>query len=161
MSITCTTSGRGQIILGDSDGYIHTINRHFLISSFKAFEVSVTHVYQSILNPILISAGADEPGINPMIKIWNQEKHGPNKRGSNDESFRPLCTRVFRATPGPVPTPINCIGVLDNLSHFIIGFGDGNLQIIKGDVTRERNSKTKVIKCSDHPITGLTFKQNG
>ncbi|RWS10542.1 vacuolar protein sorting-associated protein 11-like protein, partial [Dinothrombium tinctorium] len=155
INVTCATAGRGHLLLGDADGYIHSINRQFQMTSFQAFEISVTHVHQILEKVILISAGADEPGINPIVKMWNQEKQDPHRKGSP----RPLCIRIIRAITGVIPTPITCLSATDSLTHLAIGFGDGHIMFLRGDVTRERSTKQKVIPASEHAITGLAFKE--
>lgn len=41
-----------------------------------------------------------------------------------------------------------------------VGFGDGNILLIRGDITRERHSKQKVLKCSSSAITSMDFRNN-
>lgn len=151
MRVTCTSTGRGQLLIGDSDGYIYTINRQFEQTNFRGFEICVTHIHQIVQNAYLITAGADEPGV-PVVKIWHQEKIV-----STQDGRKPLCTRVIKGTAGSNPTPITSIAVVESLAHLAIGFADGNVLFVRGDVTREKYSKQKLVKISDSPITGLAF----
>ncbi|RWS28783.1 vacuolar protein sorting-associated protein 11-like protein [Leptotrombidium deliense] len=156
ISVTCATTGRGHLIFGDGDGYIHSVNRQFQISSFQAFEICVTHLYQSAEKAFLVSAGADEPGINPLVKIWNQEKQDPHRK----DSPRPLCVRIVKAITGVIPTSITCLAATDWLTQMAVGLADGHLMLFRGDVTREKSSKYKIMHISDYSITGLAFKES-
>ncbi|KAK7475894.1 hypothetical protein BaRGS_00032862, partial [Batillaria attramentaria] len=82
VNVSACTSGRGQLIVGDFEGNIYFINRQLLLSTFKAYEIRVSH--------------EDEQGVNPIIKVWNLDKM--------DKSI-PACTRLTRAIPGNKPTP--------------------------------------------------------
>ena len=119
---------------------------------FTGYNVAVICCHQVISQAYLVTVGADETGINPLIKIWNQEKL--NVEGT------PHCSRVIRAVTGITPSQVTVIDVLDTMMMMVAGFSDGNLLIIRGDITREKNSKQKVIKSSQCAITGLEFHNN-
>ena len=119
---------------------------------FTGYNVAVICCRQVISQAYLVTVGADETGINPLIKIWNQEKL--NAEGT------PHCSRVIRAVTGITPSQVTVIDVLDTMMMMVAGFSDGNLLIIRGDITREKNSKQKVIKSSQCAITSLAFHNN-
>lgn len=49
MDITCCTSGRGNFILGDSEGGMTFLTRDYHISRFQAFDSCVTHLHMVFL----------------------------------------------------------------------------------------------------------------
>ncbi|GFQ99030.1 vacuolar protein sorting-associated protein 11 homolog [Trichonephila clavata] len=151
INVTCSTSGRGQILLGDVEGNVYFLNKQFQLHSFKAYELNVSHIEQLRLNPILISVGADEPGINPLIKVWNVEKC--------DQSGKPLCVRSIR--PQGVESPVTVFAVHENMNLLAVGFVDSSVLFVRGDITRERQSKQKIFKVSSSPLTGLAFRSQG
>uniref|UniRef100_A0A8C5PSQ7 Vacuolar protein sorting-associated protein 11 homolog n=1 Tax=Leptobrachium leishanense TaxID=445787 RepID=A0A8C5PSQ7_9ANUR len=101
---------------------------------------------------ILVSVGEDEEGINPVVKVWNLDKR---------DGGTPLCTRIFPAIPGNKPTVVSCITVHENLNFMAIGFTDGSVVLIKGDITRDRHSKTMILQEGNYPVTGMAFRQSG
>jgi hypothetical protein len=117
-----------------------------------AYKIAVTHCHQVISSSYLVTVGADEPGINPVIKIWNQEK-------LNSEGV-PHCSRVIRVNTGVIPSPVTAIDVLDTLMMMACAFADGNILLFRGDITRDKNCKQKLINCSPNPVTGLAFRNN-
>jgi hypothetical protein len=62
LNITCSTSGRGLMLLGDHEGTVHMVDREFRVNGFDAFSVSVTHLIQLKANNVLIGIGSDEEG---------------------------------------------------------------------------------------------------
>lgn len=42
---------------------------------------------------------------------------------------------------------------------FVTGFTDGSVVLTKGDITRDRHSKTLTLHEGTSPITGLAFRQ--
>ncbi|XP_028322374.1 vacuolar protein sorting-associated protein 11 homolog [Gouania willdenowi] len=144
-------SGRGHIVLGDMEGKIWFVTRSLQLTSFQAYKLRVTHLYQLKQHSILVSVGQDEHGINPLVKVWNLDKK---------DSGNPLCTRIFPAIPGNKPTEVSCLCVHENLNFMAIGFTDGSVVLTKGDITRDRHSKILTLHEGPCPITGLAFRQS-
>ncbi|XP_050409252.1 vacuolar protein sorting-associated protein 11 homolog [Patella vulgata] len=152
VNVSACASGRGQLIIGDFEGHMYFINRQLQLTAFKAYEIRVSHLYQMKQHNILLSVGEDEQGINPLIKVWNLDKM---ERGN------PLCTRITRAIPGNKPTPVTCLAVHDNLNYMAVGFETGSVVLFKGDVTRERHSKSRIVFENSKRVTGLMFRSSG
>ncbi|XP_044522310.1 vacuolar protein sorting-associated protein 11 homolog isoform X2 [Gracilinanus agilis] len=150
--ITVCDSGRGSLVFGDMEGQIWFLPRSLQLTGFQAYKLRVTHLYQLKQHNILASVGEDEEGINPLVKVWNLEK----RDGGN-----PLCTRIFPAIPGSEPTVVSCLTVHENLNFMAIGFTDGSVTLNKGDITRDRHSKTQILHKGSYPVTGLAFRQAG
>lgn len=55
--ITASASGRGLLILADSDGNVHLVNRNFEISTFRAYDRNITIVEQGRQSPLLVTIG--------------------------------------------------------------------------------------------------------
>ncbi|MEJ1275261.1 hypothetical protein NN561_006157 [Cricetulus griseus] len=158
--ITVCDSGRGSLVFGDillvelslSSTEAQRDSSGWNGICFQAYKLRVTHLYQLKQHNILASVGEDEEGINPLVKIWNLEK----RDGGN-----PLCTRIFPAIPGTEPTVVSCLTVHENLNFMAIGFTDGSVTLNKGDITRDRHSKTQILHKGSYPVTGLAFRQAG
>ncbi|CAB4002356.1 vacuolar sorting-associated 11 homolog, partial [Paramuricea clavata] len=142
VNIVATTSGRGQLIF-DIEGNIFFLDRSLTSTSFKAFEIRVLFLCQLRQHSILVSIGEDEEGINPLIKVWNLDK--------TDKMGNPMCMRITRAIPGNRPVAVSCLAVYENLTQMAVGFEDGSAVVYKGDVTRDRHSKSRVIHQDNPP----------
>ncbi|VVC97404.1 unnamed protein product [Leptidea sinapis] len=55
--ITVATSGNNHVILCDLTGWVHVISRSWEITSFKAYELIVTHAQQLPHDPLLVTIG--------------------------------------------------------------------------------------------------------
>lgn len=49
------------------DGQIWFLSRSLQLTSFQAYKLRVTHLYQLKQHSILVSVGQDEHGINPLV----------------------------------------------------------------------------------------------
>lgn len=152
--ITCSTSGRGVVIIGDANGFVHIINKQQNVRLFKANQRTTSHIKQIPRQPFLITCGADTEGINPLIKIWNLDKM--------DRMNQPTCTRVIRANSGFLqPSNVTCFDCNDSMTLLIVGYQNGQIVIFRGDVSRQRYSKSnKPVEISQHPITGISIRED-
>ena len=51
----------------------------------------------------------------------------------------PTCSRITRAIPGSnQPSHVSALAVSETLSMMAIGFQDGSVTLVRGDVTRDR-----------------------
>eukprot|EP00795_Rhopilema_esculentum_P008547 gene8547-14548_t len=153
LEISATASGRGSILLGDNDGMIHMLDREQNFPSFKAYEFRTSLLFQMKQHNILVSVGEDEKGANNLIKVWNFDKI--------DKSGSPLRCRMYRAMTGTKNVSVTIICVHENLSQMAIGFEDGTVIIVRGDVTRERQARQRLVHQDKYPVTGLAYKQMG
>lgn len=46
VTITCSSNGRGHIVLGDNLGLVHLFDRQYKRDSFKAYNINTSHVLQ-------------------------------------------------------------------------------------------------------------------
>ncbi|CAG0901913.1 unnamed protein product [Darwinula stevensoni] len=151
--ITSVTSGDGHVVLGDSGGNIHILDRSLSLVSFKAYNVEVSHVFQALDAPILVTVGEDERGINPSLKVW----HLNTLRAG---SSAPHCSRITRVLPAPgKPSRVTALAVHSSLNHVAVGFEDGSVLLLYGNVTKEKGTKLKVVHTGKSPVTGLHFQK--
>ncbi|KJE89841.1 hypothetical protein CAOG_01266 [Capsaspora owczarzaki ATCC 30864] len=155
MNISACTSGHGNLVFGDTDGLVHFVDRSYRITSFRAYEFQVTRLKQMKQQNILVTVGIDEEtgGQPPVIKVWNVDKFDKTGSPTLVKSMRPLHNnRAYM---------VSSIAVLDNLSQMAVGLVNGVVLLYRGDITRDRFSRTKVLHEDTVPITGLGFRQTG
>ncbi|XP_071442647.1 vacuolar protein sorting-associated protein 11 homolog isoform X2 [Hetaerina americana] len=157
--ITAYTCGHGQIVIADSAGKVHLIDRVFKVSTFPAYVYSVDLCEQIRNAPLLITVGSDEPGAYPVIKVWSL--------GKRDKGGLPLCIRISRATSGGHTAQATTLCAHSNLELMAIGFSDSTVILYRGDITRDRSVKQKILRSKDvvlggtsDAITGLAFKSS-
>lgn len=145
------TSGHGNFILCDSDGNIHILNRNFKATTFRGYAVSITLAEYVKHSPFLVTIGEDEVGVNPLLKVWNTDKL--------DKNGNPTCVRVTRLAPNHKAVRPTCVCVHEGVNLLAVSFEDGSILLFRGDLTRDRSSKPKLLKdCGINSITGLAFR---
>lgn len=152
------TSGHGSFVFGDNEGNIHILSRNFKGISFRGFAVTITLAEFVKYSPLLLAIGDDEVGVNPLLKVWNIEKL--------DRNGNPTCLRVTRLNSALTKScntqkavSPSCLCIHEALNLIAIGFIDGSILLFRGDITRDRSSKTKLLKDSGNsPVTGLAFR---
>ncbi|XP_043279403.1 vacuolar protein sorting-associated protein 11 homolog [Venturia canescens] len=151
--VTAATSGNGNLILGDAMGNVHVVKRTYQVSTFRAYEMSLTLAEQVQHSTYLFTIGEDDPGCNPTIKVWNF--------GKLDKHENPTCVRISRAIPSYRAIPATSLCVHPSMTLMAVGFGDGSIMLYRGDLTRERKNKIKILKDGNTPITGLAIRNTG
>lgn len=152
--LSCSSSGRGSILLGDVDGYVYIVNKFLKVNSFRANQKTTSHVKQVPKSSIIITCGSDQEGINPIVKLWDPDKP--------DRLNQPTCLRVIRSNTGFIkPSRVTCIECNDNLTLLVIGYEDGSIVVVNGDVTKQRKSQLgRPIRISESPITGIVVRSD-
>ncbi|KAF2073113.1 hypothetical protein CYY_005582 [Polysphondylium violaceum] len=150
LSITCTTSGRGILVIGDGEGFINFVDREYRISSFQAYQQSVTLIHQLKERNFLTTIGHDEMGA-AILKIWNLDK--------TDKNDIPICVRAIKLEKS---VTVTCLALLEDLSQIMVGLANGEIIAIRGDIFRDKTIKQKSIKApGEAPITGMSFITKG
>ncbi|CAH0720431.1 unnamed protein product, partial [Brenthis ino] len=151
-NVTVATSGNNHVIICDVTGWAHLISRSWEITSFKAYDLTVTLAQQLPHDPYLVTIGEDEAGVTPLIKVWDWSRV--------DRHGNPQCVRTSRAVPSHMyPTQATSLAVHDNKNLLAVGFQDGSVTLYRGDIARQRSGKMKTLPdTGSSPITGLAFK---
>lgn len=57
LDVTCSSAGRGQIVIGDQGGTVFVLDKQLNISGFRAYTESVTHLHQLRQHNLLFTIG--------------------------------------------------------------------------------------------------------
>lgn len=152
LDITCAVSGRGQIVLGDGIGQLHVINGQLEIASFQAYDNRVSLMYQLKQHNVLVTVGEDEETINPQIKVWDWDKM--------EKTGNPRCSKVIRANSSPNKTiSVHAFCVHENMTLMAVGFADGTVSLIKGNILHDR-IRHSIVHTDTVPVTSVAFKND-
>ncbi|XP_071522606.1 vacuolar protein sorting-associated protein 11 homolog isoform X2 [Panulirus ornatus] len=162
--VTCTAAGRGHVYIGDTHGWVHSLTRQLKLNSFQAHNKPVNSItafdHTSVI--ITVADGNDGPS---EIKVWAPDK--PDVQG------HPLCLRTLCPDPRPVHAgsksnsghqqgvkvpKVTAVAVHPILSMMAVGFSDGAIMLYRGEVTRERGSKHRVLLTVSSGITSLHIR---
>ncbi|OZJ06318.1 hypothetical protein BZG36_00723 [Bifiguratus adelaidae] len=157
--IVACTSAKEHIILADSRGQVHLIDKDFNVSSFVAFRYGkLTHMKQLKTLNVLVTIGEESRDTPPIVKLWDLERKDAKSAASIDGHPAPVCTRTLKMQHVEKGAYVTTFAVLDNLSQLAIGFSNGSALLLRGDIGRDRSVKQKLVtESSIHAITGLGF----
>ncbi|XP_050429198.1 vacuolar protein sorting-associated protein 11 homolog isoform X2 [Adelges cooleyi] len=145
--IVATSSGHGHLVICDVDGLVYLVTRTFIVTAFRAYQSTVLLSTQLQYSNLLVTIGEDESNTNAILKVWDLERR--------DRQTNPTCVRTTKLPKTEKPTTL-C--VTDNRLLMAVGFLDGSIALYRGDLSRDRSSKPKMLKELGQEITGMAFK---
>ncbi|CAG8953623.1 hypothetical protein HYFRA_00010082 [Hymenoscyphus fraxineus] len=151
--IRCVCSGSENLFLGSDDGVVRIVSSSFkIIRTFQAYEVgSITHMKQVEGTSLLVTISEDLPN-EPVLKVWALDK--PVKK-----TGLPTCQSTLSIQNGRKPFPISAFAALDDLSQVAVGFANGSVTVVRGDLIHDRGAKQRTVHESDEPITGVELRE--
>lgn len=170
-NIVCSTSGRGQMLVGADDGVVHVLDRSLKLTySFQAHSSSVHHIQQLKQRNMLVTLGEDEtlPQFSTMyMKIFDLDKIQPE--GSSTSG--PACVRNLQVFSDKYPeAKITSFLVFEEAPPMLlicIGLETGVIYCIKGEVARGGMGRLKLLvnpsvdSTPASAVTGLGFRVDG
>lgn len=169
--ITCSSSGRGKLVIGCDDGGISLLDRGLKFNSgFQAHSSSVLFLQQLKQRNFLVTVGEDEQ-LSPQqsalcLKVFDLDRR--QEEGSSTAS--PDCIGILRIFTNQFPeAKITSFLVFEEAPPILliaIGLDNGCIYCIKGDIARERITRFKLqvdnaLDRSQSSITGLGFRVDG
>ncbi|KAI9821954.1 MAG: hypothetical protein M1827_002536 [Pycnora praestabilis] len=150
---TCICTGSDNTFLGSSDGVVRILSRAFkVVRSFQAHETgSIAHMKQVEGTALLLTISEDLSS-EPVLKVWALDK--PEKKSGS-----PRCQTTLSIHNGRKPFPVSAFAALDDLSQLAVGFANGSVTVIRGDLIHDRGAKQRTVFESAEPITGVEFRE--
>lgn len=170
-NIVCSTSGRGQMLVGAEDGVVHVLDRSLKLTySFQAHTGSVYHMQQLKQRNMLVTLGEDKalPQFSTLyLKIFDLDKIQPEGTSTSG----PACIRTLQVFSDKFPeAKITSFLVFEEAPPMLlicIGLENGLIYCIKGEVARGGVGRLKLQVnpsldgCPASAVTGLGFGVDG
>ncbi|KAI8634014.1 vacuolar protein sorting protein-like protein [Xylariaceae sp. FL1651] len=149
--VSSVCSGSESLFLGSDNGYVRIIGPSWkVVRSFQAHETGrITHMRQVEGTSLLVTVSEDLSS-EPVLKVWALDK--PVKK-----TGLPTCLSTININNGRKQFPISAFTALDDLSQLAVGFANGAVTVIRGDLIHDRGTKQRVVYESEEPITGVEF----
>ncbi|KAK0705621.1 hypothetical protein B0H67DRAFT_604379 [Lasiosphaeris hirsuta] len=152
--ISSVCSGSDSLFFGSYDGHVRIVAASWkVVRSFQAYETGpITHMRQIEGTSLLVTV-AEEPSAGdannaPVLKVWALDK--PVKK-----TGIPTCLSTVAINNGKKPFPISAFTATEDLSQLAVGFANGAVTVIRGDLIHDLGTKQRIIFESDEPITGV------
>ncbi|KAK0639115.1 hypothetical protein B0T16DRAFT_432049 [Cercophora newfieldiana] len=154
--ISSVCSGSESLFFGSYDGTVRIVSAGWkVVRSFQAYETGpITHMRQVEGTSLLVTV-AEEPSSGdannaPVLKVWALDK--PVKK-----TGIPTCLSTVAINNGKKPFPISAFTATEDLSQVAVGFANGAVTVIRGDLIHDLGTKQRIIYESDEPITGVVL----
>ena len=145
------------MFLGTPDGRVHILSSAFkLIRTFAAYEPdagAITHLKQVDGTALLVTI-AEDLSSEPLLKVWALDKI-EKKTGA------PRCLSSMGIQNGRRQFPITAFAALEDLSQLAVGFGNGAVTLVRGDLIHDRGARQRTVFESEEPVTGVEFREGG
>ncbi|SPO03529.1 related to vacuolar protein sorting PEP5 protein [Cephalotrichum gorgonifer] len=147
--ISCVTSGSENLFLGSYDGYVRIVSSGWkIVQSFVAHDVgAITHMRQVEGTSLLVTV-AEDLSSAPSLKLWALDK-------LVKKTNVPTCLTTLAIQNGKQQFPISAFAALQDLSQIAVGFANGSVAVIRGDLINDMGAKQRIVHESDEPVTGL------
>lgn len=153
--ISCLCTGSGNLFLGTVDGIVHTVSSTFkIVRSFRASDHgSINHMKQVQGTALLVTVAEDLLN-EPQLKVWALDT-------TEKKTGAPRCLSTVSINNARRQFPVSALAVLDDLSQIAVGFANGSVTIIRGDLIHDRGARQRIVFESEEPVTGLETRIGG
>ncbi|EEH34130.2 vacuolar membrane protein [Paracoccidioides lutzii Pb01] len=150
--VSCICTGSENLFLGTTDGTVHILSQSFkVLRTFKAHDTgSITHMRQVDATSLIVTISEDLLN-DPVLKVWALDKE-EKKTGA------PKCLSTVMVQNGRRQFPVSAFVVLPDLSQLAVGFANGSVTVIRGDLIHDRGAKQRTVFESEEPVTGLEIQ---
>ncbi|TWU73892.1 hypothetical protein ED733_002906 [Metarhizium rileyi] len=147
--ISSICSGSDSLFVGGSDGSVSIIGKSWkVVRKFQAHDVGrVTHMRQVEGTSLLVTVAEDLSG-EPVLKAWALDK-------LVKKTNMPTCLSTLTVNNGRRQFPISAFAASDDLSQIAVGFGNGAVTLIRGDLIHDLGTKQRIVFESEEPVTGV------
>ncbi|KAL9636966.1 MAG: hypothetical protein Q9164_002496 [Protoblastenia rupestris] len=112
---------------------------------------TITQMKQVEGTALLVTISEDLSN-EPLLKVWALDK-------TEKKTGAPKCLSTLGIHNGRKQFPISAFATLENLSQLAVGFGNGAVTVIRGDLINDRGAKQRTVFESEEPITGVEFRE--
>ncbi|KAI9803396.1 MAG: hypothetical protein M1833_000915 [Piccolia ochrophora] len=151
--ISCVRSGSDNLFLGTSEGRVRILSQSFkVVRSFHAHDTgAITHMKQIEGTSMLVTISEDLSN-EPILKVWALDK-------TEKKTGAPTCQSTILIHNGRKQFPISAFAALDDLSQLAVGFANGTVTVVRGDLIHDRGTKQRTVFESEEPVTGVAFRE--
>ncbi|KAH6999739.1 hypothetical protein EDB80DRAFT_121589 [Ilyonectria destructans] len=147
ISSICT--GSDSFFLGSHDGWVSIIGKTWnVIRRFQAHETGgITHMRQLEGTSVLVTV-AEDMSSEPVLKVWALDK-------LVKKTNLPTCLSTLSINNGRRQFPISAFAAVDDLKQIAVGFANGSVTVIRGDLIHDLGTAQRIVFESEEPVTGV------
>ena len=150
--MSCVSPGSDNIFAGTPDGIIHTLDKSFKSArSWKAHDANISHIRHIEDTSYLLSL-AEDLVHEPELKVWTLDQ-------TEKKTGIPKCLCTVTVQNGRKNFPVSAFAVTSDIAQLAVGFANGAVTVVRGDLIHDRGTKQRTVFESEEPITGLEFRE--
>ncbi|KAF1930681.1 vacuolar protein sorting-associated protein 11 [Didymella exigua CBS 183.55] len=150
---TCVVAGSESIFVGSADGVVRILSQAFkVVRAFQAHDAGAITYMKQIERTALLVTIAEDLSSEPVLKVWALDK-------LEKKTGIPRCQSTLRIQNGRKQFPVSAFAALDDLSQLAVGFGNGAVTVVRGDLIHDRGARQRTVFESEEPITGIEFRE--
>ncbi|KAJ2829374.1 Vacuolar protein sorting-associated protein 11 [Coemansia erecta] len=149
------SNGGDLVFLADSAGFIHIVNRTFVVRSFMAASdapgVRITqmlHIHQT-RTLLTVEENVSAATSKPAIKLWSVD------RLLRQGDTQPVTVKYQQ--PTSTPYPLTAVAATPSISQIALGFAGGHIVLIRGNIIKSKSTKQRTLHVTPEPVTNLHF----
>lgn len=160
-SLSAIGASSSYLVIAVNSASLKIINKQMeVVGEFQAYEWDYRITYiKSVAGSDLVLTIAEKLGATPVIKLWDLPKLLEVVRSGVEETIFKYQTMV-KIHNGDNSFPISCFLFNQNLNCLAIGYTNGKVVLVRGDLIRDRGSKQRIVYDSHDSITGVHFNKH-
>lgn len=121
-----------------------------VLNEFEAFDEGFRITFLKVINKLFIISVAECSGLPAQFKLFRIDK-----LPKSGKSFQTL----VELKNGDNTSPISAISIASDLSCFVVGYINGKIILVRGDLVRDRGAKQRIIfnDNTQEPITSVAL----
>ncbi|KPM45580.1 hypothetical protein AK830_g904 [Neonectria ditissima] len=147
--IASICTGSDSLFLGSYDGWVSIIGKAWnVIRRFQAHDTgAITHMRQVEGTSVLVTVSEDMSS-EPVMKVWALDK-------LVKKTNMPTCLSTLSINNGRKQFPISAFTAVEDLTQIAVGFANGAVTVIRGDLIHDLGTKQRIVFESEEPVTGV------
>lgn len=163
-SLSAITSTQSYIVFAVQNAYIKILSKDdlTLIKLFCAYDLDYRISYmRPLMHSNILVTVAENQGSPALIKVLDLSKIMQLDESTiqSDDTMKHKYVTQVSVHNGDNSYPISCFAFNEFLTCIAIGYANGRVILVRGDMLKDRGSKQRVIYESTDPITGIHFNR--
>ncbi|OAA78545.1 vacuolar protein sorting protein [Akanthomyces lecanii RCEF 1005] len=152
--VSSVCAGSDSLFIGSGDGSVSILGKNWkVLNKFQAHDAGqVTQMRQVEGTSVLVTV-AEDLSNEPVLKAWALDK-------LVKKTNMPTCLSTITISNGRRQFPISAFAALDDLSQIAVGFANGAVTVIRGDLIHDLGTKQRIVYESEEPVTGVQLMED-
>ncbi|CAN3363510.1 E3 ubiquitin-protein ligase Pep5p [Diutina catenulata] len=157
-SVSAINASGDTLLVADHNAYVKLVSMadFTLRAQFIAYDLHYRITFIGVVpDSSLVVTLAEHQGSPSCVKLWDLDKMAVLARDEDDLRYK-YQSQVL-VTNGDNSFPVSCFAYTPQLSCLAVGYANGKVVLVRGDIVRDRGSKQRVVYESTSPVTGVRF----